>query len=96
MRSRYNPDGSVDYEADREIEMLRLADQELERLRREQIESGETLESSACSAKPKTKPTKEPGKKAASPFATTNLFPLPESLFPPTGIPEFLKPKTKS
>ena len=35
MRSRYLPDGSIDYEADRVLEMLRHADEELERLQRQ-------------------------------------------------------------
>lgn len=40
MRSRYNTEGSIDYEADREIELLRHVDAELERLRRVDAETG--------------------------------------------------------
>lgn len=39
MRSRYLPDGSVDYEADRMLEILRHADTELERQQREQAQA---------------------------------------------------------
>jgi hypothetical protein len=38
MRSRYNPDGSVDYEADRMLEILRQADEELDRQQRAQAQ----------------------------------------------------------
>ena len=38
MRSRYQPDGSVDYEADRMLEILRHADEELARQQREQAQ----------------------------------------------------------
>ncbi|MDC3255108.1 hypothetical protein OAV21_01765 [bacterium] len=38
MRSRYNPDGSIDYDADRALEILRHADEELARIRRVQQE----------------------------------------------------------
>ncbi len=31
MRSRYHPDGSIDYDADRALEILRYADEELAR-----------------------------------------------------------------
>ena len=38
MRSRYNPDGSIDYDADRALEILRHADEELARMHQAQQE----------------------------------------------------------
>ena len=93
MRSRYNPDGSIDYEADRELEMLRLADQELERLRREEAETGEAVHTSPFKKNPKAGKANGVGD---SPYGVKDLFPLPLALQPPTGIPDFLKPSTKS
>ena len=41
MRSRYHPDGSIDYDADRALEILRFADEEL--ARRHQARQEEAL-----------------------------------------------------
>ena len=38
MRSRYNPDGSIDYDSDRALEILRHADEELARMHQAQQE----------------------------------------------------------
>lgn len=45
MRSRYQPDGSIDYDADRALEILRHADEEL--ARRHQAQQEEVLRMTA-------------------------------------------------
>jgi hypothetical protein len=108
MRSRYNPDGSIDYEADREIEMLRRVDAELERLRRmEAVADGggaPGLDAEESLFKPTVKLLKKAGH-LIPPIEMTQLelfpmpmgkpLPLPLVIQPPTGIPDFLKPKPK-
>jgi len=113
MRARYNIDGSVDYEAEREIEMLRHVDAELERLRRVEAEGGSSP--AFGSEEPLFKPTVKLLKKAGhlnppmagmTEMTQLELFPtalpipaslrIPLAIQPPTGIPEFLKPKNKS
>jgi hypothetical protein len=110
MRSRYNPDGSIDYEADREIKMLRRVDAQLERLRRmDAVADGggaPGLDAEESLFRPTMKLLRKAGH-LNPPAGMTQLelfpmpmpmgkpLPLPHVIQPPTGIPEFLKPRPK-
>ena len=78
MRSRYNPDGSVDYEADRMNEILRHADTELERQQREQAQAIVTWQQGG--PRPKRKKVTTPQDAVNAEWRDENL-PSPEALF---------------
>ena len=100
MRSRYLPDGSIDYDADRALEILRQADEEL--ARRHQQQSEEAMRGAASSSSITTavgaKPSAGKGKGAFE----ASLAGLPENPMaalmkpdPMTLIPNpFPNPKT--
>ncbi len=79
MRSRYHPDGSVDYEADRMLEIIRLADEELERQRYQQAQVERT-----CATPAQTKPSSTRKAPAANGLNITDFVKDP--------IAELLKP----
>ena len=99
MRSRYNIDGSVDYEADREIEMLRHVDAELERLRRMEAEGGATpaFDSAESLFKPTVKLLKKAGHlnppmDGMTEMTQLELFPMPGPMPESLRIPLAIQP----
>jgi hypothetical protein len=68
MRSRYQPDGSIDYDADRALEILRHADEEL--ARRHQAQQEEVLRMTTGDHWGPDMVTKTPSAAAAGVMAT--------------------------
>ena len=77
MRSRYHPDGSIDYDADRALEILRNADEELTRRHQQQNEEAMRVAatSSSCASLVAHKPA---ARKDNGPFDATAMG-LPEN-----------------
>jgi len=71
MRSRYHPDGSIDYHADWALEILRYANEEL--ARRQLVQREETLRMAAAAHDERAMTAKKPAIATAAKTALTGM-----------------------